>query len=154
MIRLSGRRTAMLVMRISKLANIYYLDANICIFYMRGKDRELRAKIDSIDTSCIKIPAVVKGELLVGAEKSKRQEETFAETFAFCRPYEIVPFDDSVLMTYAKIRASLERKGQKIGYNDTLIAATVMAKNGILVTNNTEEFSRIDGLHLDDWTQE
>ena len=40
--------------------NVYYLDTNICIFYMRGKDIELRNKIDAIDTSRIKIPAVVK----------------------------------------------------------------------------------------------
>ena len=142
-----------LVMRISKLANIYYLDANICIFYMRGKDKELRNKIDSIDPSYIKIPVVVKGELLVGAEKSNRQDKTFAETFAFCEPYEIVPFEDSMLLTYAKIRANLELSGQKIGYDDTIIAATVLAKNGILVTNNVREFSRIDGLQLEDWTQ-
>ena len=96
----------------------------------------------------------MKGELLVGAEKSQRQDETFAETFAFCRPYEIVPFEDSMLLTYAKIRADLELSGRKIGYNDTLIAAAVMARNGILVTNNTEEFSRIDSLQLEDWTQE
>lgn len=49
--------------------NVYYLDTNICIFYMRGKDIELRNKIDAIDTSRIKIPAVVKGELLVRGEK-------------------------------------------------------------------------------------
>ena len=145
---------AMLEMRTSKLANMYYLDANICIFYMRGKDKELRNKIDSIYHSYIKIPVGVKGELLVGAEKSQRQDETFAETFAFCEPYEIVPFEDSMLLTYAKIRAALELSGRKIGYNDTLIAATVMARNGILVTNNTDEFSRIDGLQLEDWTQE
>ncbi len=97
------------------MASVYYLDTNICIFYMRGKDKELHDKIDSIDADHIKIPAIVKAELLVGAEKSKRRDETFAETFAFCRPYEIVPFDDSMTLTYAQIRAALERKGQKIG---------------------------------------
>ena len=136
------------------MAKIYYFDANICIAYMSGKNIELRDKIDAIPPECIKIPAIVKGELLTGAEKSKRQDETFAETFAFCEPYEIVPFEDSILLTYAKIRAALELKGQKIGANDTIIAATVLAKNGILVTNNTKEFSRVDGLQLEDWTQE
>ena len=143
----------MYAMRRSNLTNIYYLDTNICVFYIRGKNRELRNKIDAIDPDCIKIPAIVKGELLTGAEKSTNQDKTFAETFAFCRPYEIIPFEDSVLMTYAEIRATLELKGQKIGANDTIIAATVLAKNGILVTNNTKEFSRVEGLQLEDWTQ-
>lgn len=120
---------------------------------MRGKNVELHNKIDAIETSRIKIPALVKAELLVGAEKSKRHDETLAETLAFCEPYEIVPFEDSMLMDYAKIRASLELSGQKIGYNDTIIAATVLARKSILVTNNIKEFGRIDGLHCEDWTE-
>lgn len=136
------------------MTNVYYLDTNICIFYMRGKDIELRNKVDAIETDRIKIPVMVKGELLVGAEKSKWREKTLAETLAFLMPYEIVPFEDSMLRTYSRIRASLELRGQKIGYNDTLIAATVLARNGILVTNNIKEFGRIDGLRYEDWTQE
>ena len=112
----------------------------------------LADRINSIDSNRIKIPVMVKGELLVGAEKSKWREKTLAETLAFLMPYEVVPFEDSMLKTYARIRAALELKGQKIGYNDTLIAATVMARNGILVTNNIGEFSRIDGLQCEDWT--
>ena len=134
------------------MTSTYYLDTNICIFYMRGKDIELRNKVDSIETSRIKIPVMVKGELLVGAEKSKWREKTLTETLAFLMPYEVVPFEDSMLRTYARIRASLELRGQKIGYNDTLIAATVLARNGILVTNNTAELARIDGLQCEDWT--
>ena len=94
----------------------------------------LADRINAIEPERIKIPAVVKGELLVGAEKSKRRNETLTETLAFLMPYEIVPFEDSMLMTYAKIRASLELRGQKIGYNDTIIAATVSARKGILLT--------------------
>ena len=136
----------------SALYSNYYLDTNICIFYIRGKNRDLREKIDAIPRDHVKIPAVVKGELLVGAEKSNRRDDTLAETLAFLMPFEIVPFDDSILLTYAKMRAALELRGQKIGYNDTIIAATVLAKNGILVTNNIREFRRIDGLQYEDWT--
>ena len=136
------------------MVKVYYLDANICIAYMRGKNMELRRKIDAIPPEYVKIPAIVKGELLVGAEKSKRQDETLAETFAFCEPYEIVPFEDSMLLTYAEMRAALELSGRKIGYNGTIIVATVLVKNGILVTNNTKEFSRVENLNLEDWTQE
>ena len=134
------------------LTSIYYLDTNICIFHMRRPFGILADRINSIDSNRIKIPVMVKGELLVGAEKSKWREKTLAETLAFLMPYEVVPFEDSMLKTYARIRAALELKGQKIGYNDTLIAATVMARNGILVTNNIGEFSRIDGLQCEDWT--
>lgn len=138
----------------SALANVYYLDANICIFHMRKPFGVLADKIASIDTDSIKIPAIVKAELLVGAEKSKRQDKTLAETLAFCEPYEIVPFDDFMVRVYARIRALLESTGQKIGWNDTIIAATVLARNGTLITNNISEFGRIDGLQWEDWTKE
>ena len=34
----------------------------------------------------------------------------------------------------------------------TLIAAHALSKDLILVTNNTREFCRVDGLKLEDWT--
>lgn len=136
----------------SALTRIYYLDTNICIFYMRNPKGILADRINAINPERIKIHAIVKAELLVGAEKSKRREDTLIETLVFLMPYEIVPFDDSMTQTYAQIRATLERKGQKIGWNNTIIAATALAKNAILVTNNAQEFGRIDGLKCEDWT--
>ena len=50
------------------------------------------------------------------------------------------------------IRVDLERIGQMIGGNDFVIAATVMAHEGTLVTHNTGEFSRIEGIIVNDWT--
>ena len=40
-----------------------------------------------------------------------------------------------------------------IGPYDMLIAAQALANNLILVTNNTDEFSRVHGLRLEDWKQ-
>ena len=132
----------------------YYLDSNICISYLRGRNIDLRKKVDSFDKALIKIPAVVKGELLSGAMKSARRKENIADVMSFLVDYEIVPFDDASAWTYGEIKSSLEFKGQPIGYNDMIIAATVLANNGILITNNTREFMRVEGLECEDWTQE
>ena len=133
------------------MTRTYYLDTNICIFHLRRPFGELAKKIYSISSDNIKLPAIVKAELLVGAVKSAKPEENIEEIEAFCRPFEIVPFDDSMVKPYARMRAALERKGQKIGYNDSLIAATVLVKGGVLVTHNTKEFGRVEGLMLEDW---
>ena len=132
----------------------YYLDSNICIFYLRGRNIDLRNKVDSFDKELIKIPAVVKGELLTGAMKSARRDRNVNEVLAFLGQFEIVPFDDDSAWTYGEIKSSLELKGQPIGFNDVIIAATVLAHNGILITNNTREFMRVEGLQCTDWTQE
>ncbi len=41
-----------------------------------------------------------------------------------------------------------------MGPNDYIIAATVLAKNGILVTNNIKEFKRIKSLKVENWALE
>ena len=40
---------------------------------------------------------------------------------------------------------------EKIGHNDLFIAATALANNAVLVTNNMDEFKRVPGLSLECW---
>ena len=133
---------------------LYFFDSNVCIDYMRKgkKAGKIEAKIFEVGPRNIKLPSVVMAELMHGAYKSKRPAETLKDTRDFLANFEIIPFDFIEAIAYGQIRADLERKGQLIGNNDMLIAATAITYNAALVTNNTEEFSRIDGLKLEDWT--
>jgi len=47
--------------------------------------------------------------------------------------------------------SGLEIKGQPIGPNDLLIAAIALANGVTLVTHNTDGFSRVTGLLIEDW---
>ena len=129
----------------------YYLDTNTCIYFLTGKYPMLLTKMMSHSLNDIKIPAIVKGELLHGAEKSLKREENINKISAFLLPFEIVPYDSAGADCYGKIKAMLEKNGMLIGPNDLLIAATVLAQNAVLITNNTKEFSRIEGLRLENW---
>ncbi len=131
---------------------LYMLDTCICVDYLRAKNENLLKKVRSFNPRKIKIPAIVFAELLHGAYHSKRVEENLQDTIDFVADFEIIPFDRFEADAYGQILASLERKGQVIGNNDMLIAATALVRKAVLVTNNTREFSRIDGLKLDDWT--
>ncbi|MGE5605664.1 MAG: type II toxin-antitoxin system VapC family toxin [Bacteroidota bacterium] len=71
----------------------------------------------------------------------------------FLLPYEIVPFDDKTAVCNSGIRAELEKTGVVIGPNDMIIAATVLAGAGILITNNEREFQRVSGLVIENWAQ-
>jgi tRNA(fMet)-specific endonuclease VapC len=51
----------------------------------------------------------------------------------------------------ARIRVELEAADTPIGLADLLIAATARRHGCTLVTHNTNEFSRVSGLALDDW---
>ena len=63
----------------------------------------------------------------------------------------ILPFGPEAAQAYGEIRHTLQSQGQLIGANDLLIAAHAKTAGLILVTHNTREFSRIEGLKIEDW---
>jgi tRNA(fMet)-specific endonuclease VapC len=52
------------------------------------------------------------------------------------------------------LRAQLKARGTPIGAYDLQIAAIALTYNLILVTHNTKEFERVEGLTLEDWESE
>jgi tRNA(fMet)-specific endonuclease VapC len=131
----------------------YYLDTNICIYFLKGIYQVLLNKIMSHTPDEIKICSMVKAELLYGAEKSQRDKENIEKVEQFLLPFEVVAFDNDASVKYSKIRSELEKIGAPIGPNDLIISATVLANNGILVTNNVKEFRRIPDLIVENWTE-
>jgi len=132
---------------------MYFLDSNSCIDFLNGKFENLRNKILHTSPAEIKIPSVVKAELLLGAEKSQTRDRILDRLERFLEPFEIMPFDDQVSYRYAKIRSQTERVGKIVGANDLFIAAIVAFNEGILITKNTREFSVVEGLQVEDWTE-
>lgn len=130
---------------------MYFIDSNTCIYFMHGKFPSVREKFLSVSPKEIKISSVVKGELLLGAFKSQTREKTTEKVEKFLKPFEIVNFTGKMAYSYAEIRKDLELAGTPIGANDLLIAATVLHKKGTLITHNANEFSRVNGLKIEDW---
>ncbi len=52
---------------------------------------------------------------------------------------------------YEIIRAYLQRRGETIGANDFLIAATALAHGATVITRNLIEFQRVPGLRVEGW---
>lgn len=67
------------------------------------------------------------------------------------RKVEIIDFSVIEAYSAAKIRKDLKLAGTPIGFYDLLIAATAHANNLRLVTSNCDEFSRIEGLEIENW---
>ena len=129
----------------------YFLDTNICIYFLKGLFPELRDQLLARTPVQIKIASIVKAELLLGAYKSNNPSRTGKSVTEFLLPFEIVPFDDQASENYSRIRGSLEKKGQSIGPNDLILAATVVSNQGMLITNNVAEFGRVAGIKIDNW---
>lgn len=131
----------------------YCLDSNICIYALKGVFPKIQKKISTLNPSAIKIPTIVKGELLLGAKKSNNPDKALMTVQRFLIPYEVLSFDEPASLSYAEIRHQLEIKGTPIGANDLIIAATCLSHHAVLVTHNGKEFGRIAALKIEDWTQ-
>jgi tRNA(fMet)-specific endonuclease VapC len=129
----------------------YLLDTNICIRYLNGRSESIRQHLESKQPEEIVLCAVVKAELFYGAMKSAKPTDNLAKQQRFVSRFISFPFDDRAAEVYSRIRTQLERAGTPIGPNDLLIAAIAVANNITLVTHNTSEFSRIEGLEIEDW---
>ena len=100
------------------------------------------------------ISSITYGELMHGVEKSQMAERNRVAITLFLSAISILPFDHYAAEEYGKVRADLEKKGTPIGPMDMLIAGHARSEGLILVTNNTREFFRVEGLEVEDWTRE
>lgn len=132
---------------------IFFLDTNICIYFLKGMYPKIRENLQSKNPEFIKIPSIVKAELLYGAEKSNNRLSNIEKVQTFLEPFDIIPFDDESSIAYSRIRSSLEQKGNTIGPNDYIIASIALAYNGTLITNNEKEFKKIKNLNVENWTK-
>lgn len=131
----------------------YFLDTNIIIYALNGKYPLIEQHFASVPSQSIVIPTIVLAEIEYGARKSKNYAKTIKMYNQFTSVFEKIPFSERASEYYGVIRSNLETKGQLIGSNDLIIASIVLAEKGILVTNNTKEFSRIQGLQIENWTE-
>jgi len=128
----------------------YVLDTNTLIYFFK-KLGKVSENLLSKSPSDIAIPAIVLYELEVGIGKSQTPQKRIAQLHDFVSLTNIIPFGFAEAKCAAGIRVRLEKKGIPIGPYDVLIAASALASNWTLVTHNKEEFSRIEGLKLEDW---
>jgi tRNA(fMet)-specific endonuclease VapC len=130
---------------------VYLLDTNVCIIYLKGKSLSINHRLDSLEAEKIAICAVVKAELFYGSMGSNNPQKALNIQKSFLNQFISLPFDDSCTEIYGNIRRVLASNGTPIGSNDLLIASIALANNLILVTHNVKEFSRVEGLHIEDW---
>ena len=128
----------------------YLLDTNIVSHLLRdphGKCRShiLRVGIDNVCTSLIVLAEVRFGIEKVRSQKLSRRLDLVLEDLT------VLPLLPPVDVNYASLRAKLEVAGSQIGANDMLIAAHVMTLGATLATDNVAEFSRVDGLLVENW---
>lgn len=128
----------------------YLLDTNILIAMSKNRPG-LLTRLENYSASAILLSSVVVAEIEYGIAKSARQEHNRRVFDTLLDGFQLVPFDAAAARRYGPIRAELERRGQLIGPYDLMIAAHAQALGAVLVTDNTSEFSRVEGLTIENW---
>jgi tRNA(fMet)-specific endonuclease VapC len=129
----------------------YMLDTNICVYFIKRKPQSIFETLNKTMQEGVAISSITVAELEYGVAKSEYYEKNKNALAQFLTLPVILPFDVAAAAEYGNIRVELQRRGTPIGPLDTLIAAHAKASDLILVTNNTREFERVEGLQIENW---
>ena len=131
----------------------YLLDTDSLSYYFRGEG-QVAQRLRALTPADIGIPAPVLYESRYGMLRlgtGARQSALLAALDRAKATLDIVSFDESAAEAAARIRTELESIGNTIGPIDIQIAGIALAHQAVLVTRNTEEFSRVAGLTIENW---
>jgi tRNA(fMet)-specific endonuclease VapC len=128
----------------------FLLDTNIVSDLVRHPKGHIADRVARVGAQNVCTSIIVAAELRYGAVK-RAWTQLSAQLEAVLGSIEIMPLEPPVDVVYGRLRAGLERSGRPIGGNDLFIAAQAMALQHILVSDNEREFSRIDGLSVENW---
>lgn len=125
------------------------LDTDSVSFALRGQGR-VAARILEHRPSELCISALTLAELRYGA--SRRSSAKLHDLIdAFTANVAVMPFDEACAAQFGVVASVLAERGSPIGEFDALIAAHAIALELTLVTNNVKHFSRVAGLHVENW---
>lgn len=128
----------------------YLLDTNIVIYVIKQRPIEVLSLFNRHHGQ-MAISSITLAELIYGAEKSLKTEQNLFQIEDFVSRLDVLDYGTKAASHYGDIRATLEKQGLVIGANDLHIAAHARSEGLIVVTNNSKEFQRVEGLRTENW---
>lgn len=129
----------------------FLLDTDTCVFWLRGH-APVRQRLIAVGLQAVSISVVTLAELRYGAACSARPDTNQRVIDIFISGPTLLGVDTDIARAFGDLKAALRQRGQLIDDTDLLIAATAQVRGLLLVTNNTNHFSRISSLRLENWT--
>jgi len=132
---------------------IFLLDTNILIYLIKNQPPAIAQRVNALpEDARLCMSFITWAELLKGAERSVRKPEVVRRLEALARQVAVLyPAGPAICQHYAQQATRLKDAGTAIGANDLWIACHALAEGATLVTHNTRELQRVQGLSLEDW---
>jgi len=131
----------------------YVLDTNVVSALMQGR-ADVVDRLAAVGRTDVSVPQPVIAEIAYGIERLPRSRRRVAleERFDLLRSQLIrCPWTDEVSEAFGRIKAALEKRGQRIEDLDAAIAAHAAAAGATLVTANARQMARVPGLRIENW---
>lgn len=130
----------------------YLLDTNVISHLVKYPDGAVSKRVEKFPPGELGTSIIVSAELRFGYMKirSKALEKRIERLLP---SFAVAGWDAPSDLAYARVRSQLEEAGQPIGQNDMLIAAHAITLGATLVTDNEREFSRVQGLKIENWVR-
>jgi len=128
----------------------YMLDTNIISDLIKAPFGKVASHIRRLEKNMVCTSIIVVGELQYGAIKKANAHLT-ERVNRILQTIPALMLNQQHAVTYGRIRAELEKRGEPIGMNDLWIAAHALAERKILVTHNMREFSHVSDLIVENW---
>jgi predicted nucleic acid-binding protein len=135
----------------------YLLDT--CVFAEYSKPKPNTRVFDWIDSqdpeeqfiSVITIGEMEKGISRLSPSKRRRSLEAILDSIIARFDRRVVDLDIDILRRWGRMIAGLDLKGRQLPVIDSLIAATALEHNLIIVTNNTQDFADTKAAVINIW---
>jgi tRNA(fMet)-specific endonuclease VapC len=138
---------------------LWILDADTLSLFQRAHPLASQ-RVNAIPTEQLAVTVITFEEQMYGRlNRIRRATSQEALIFAYMQLRETMEDFKSISVLdftqeAANCYAELLRQKIRIGTQDLRIASIVISNNGILVTRNQRDFSRVPGLQFEDWTKE
>jgi len=131
---------------------MYILDTDTLIYFLKGNQTVVE-NFRSNTNMPKAISVITYGEMVYGAEKSKKTSQNMAKIHRLAEIYPIIDITRSVMDSFGEIKASLSTQGLTVDDFDLLIGCTALTLNYTIVTKNTKHYSKIPGLNVVNWAK-
>lgn len=129
----------------------FLLDTNVISDFVRG-ERSVQTRLKSSRPDLLALSSITVMEIEYGLALQRVRARRLRPVLdALIASMSVLPFTVADAGAAAAVRAVLRRRGRPIGPYDVLLAGCALSRGLVLVTANTDEFARVDGLNVEDW---
>lgn len=127
----------------------YLVDTDWVVHYLRGKQRDIVARLQTLALDSLALSSIALAELYYGVYSSMRVAENLQGLHDFLSQVMVLNVDEKIAERFGQEKCKLQKNGTTVDNFDLLIGCTALAYNLILLSNNRKHYELIKGLQIE-----